>query len=252
MGRNTLDVWIVNAMALFTTMLCQSCSALQYASFHKPVLAERPTSVVDHGDAIVFEVPSMCVELSDDIPSATYRVYFIGPLFFPVIPYLPDMIAERISHYGPWDGLAVEITVEPKTADLTFDLSRVTLITDYGERITPSAYGLHRRFEVPQALRTMEMTNPPIIAIKKGFQPGEYGGPLVTSVYLAFKRTHPEAQIAGLAIEGLYGPEGQVSIPKVTFTPVSGLRFLPPGRSMQNTWAFENRNSKGVCGLLPS
>ncbi len=228
---------------LLSLLISSGCSTLQYVSYSVPSLSDSSIKTSRFGDGIAFNISETCIAVREQSPSAEYWNLFLGPLVFPIFPW------EIFGFFGRSqpDQFWVTIDVQPREFDLALDLSKAWLITQDGKRLTVKSFGLHHHYEVPHSIQPFSDGMEPI-AIPVGYHFRKYGGPFATLFALGFDKPSPDSQMSHFEIEGLTSHKGQISFPKVTFSPKTAyLRMLFSGQGRDNISPIAY-SGDGLCG----
>ncbi len=258
------------SLALIVTL--SGCTFLEYASYHQPSIsasssmASRPL-----GDGVVFITNESCMRVSEG--SGTYYGILGGPYFLTIFPTFlnPFQWLRKVDWYEERQWFSLEF--EPRHLDLSLDLRKIHLELKTGEKITPDLYQLWYIYSPRELLKPItENTepikikyglNPPTSDFSKEIKPPLTLGdiflpptpaqrpspfyeqvlpPIVTSIWLGFKKKTPDTAARRLIINGLAKDIVPLPIPTVNLTKQSEFRF----RSFPSEEPSNLRDSPGM------
>jgi hypothetical protein len=207
------------------------CSALQYARYHTPSVADDSIKTAPVGDGIAFRLPDVCVGISEGL-SAYRNPLFVGPLVFTVFPLGIVSPFAKDSNY-----LWLDLQIKPNAESFRFIPSKVHTTFSDGSVLSPAAYMVWHLYTPPGPIRFIGATSPDPIEIS-----------IRTSIVsLRFDKSNSTDQAASVLVEGLFQDGRIVQIPRINLKLGSDLRMIFPGHFSDNTTLDTFNNG---CALL--
>src|SRR5258706_10833391 len=125
---------LIAAVVGSVLILLNGCSALRYARYYSPSVADNSIQTVSDGDGIAFRLPDVCVGISEGL-SGYRNPLFVGPLVFTVFPLGIVSPTAKDSKY-----LWLDLFIKPNAAGFRFMPDKVRTTFSDGSVLSPAAY----------------------------------------------------------------------------------------------------------------